>query len=195
MTQNSNQTFGEWLRSIAEAAIIGAIFLIILKGFVMLAACFLPKDENGQPNGVALIVVALGLLVSTLMVLNAVFWMPNYHSIVNAPPAEQRAMMQRKCILQTFNAIMPGQPISPNEFAWAHCVAIDAPDLPTNMQGWMMYNRQVDARDILSKQGIRYRSSSVLLGQISSNDPTKFSGPTWMWADGTRPRTEKYWYF
>lgn len=196
MYQNPNQSFGDWLRNLAEAAAIGAIFLLIMRGFVMLAALVLPKGRDGQPNKGAVVVVALLMLVASIAALNAAI-MPKYHPIVNASPVEQRLMMQRKCVIQTFDTfnLEQGQTVPPDSFAWAHCVDIDAPDLPADMRGWLMLNHRLDARDLLFKRGIQYRSSTILIGQAMSTDPTKFHGPTWMWADGTRPRTEKYWYF
>lgn len=194
MYQNSNQTFGDWLRSLAEAAIIGAIFMIILKGFVMLAALLLPKDENGQPNKAAVVVLAMMLMVGSIFVLNAVL-MPKYHYIVNASPAEQRGMSQRKCMFQVMRTYLPGALIPNNHLLRSYCVALDAPDLPTDLQNQIITTGSPDARDLLSQRGIKYDSSHVVVGSYLSDNSAQFSGPVWMWADGTRPRTEKYWYF
>jgi hypothetical protein len=194
MSQNSNQTFGEFLRSLAEAAIIGAIFMLILKGFVMLAALLLPKDKDGQPNKAAVVVLAMMLMVGSIFLLNAVY-MPKYHYIVNASPAEQRGMSQRKCMFQVTQTYLPGALIPNNHLLRSYCVALDAPDLPDNLQNQIITTGSPDARDLLSRRGIKYNSSHVVVGSYLSDNSAQFSGPVWLWADGTRPRTEKYWYF
>lgn len=195
MSQNSNQTFGDWLRDLAEAAAIGAILMLIFKGFVMLASLVLPKGRNGQPNKSALLVVAMLMLFATFAVINAVFWIPKYHYIVTASPAEQRGMMQRKCIVQVTGTYLPGALIPNDDLLRVHCVALDAPDLPDDLQNQVITTGYPDASRALDQRGIKYKTSFERVGSYISNDPKQFHGTVWMWADDTRPRTEKYWYF
>lgn len=188
-------SFGEWLKEMAANAAVGAIMTGILMGFMWLAIRIVPKDKNGEPRWRFVPPVAVLLIGVTLAILTAIIE-PPYHRVVDAPPSEVRAMMARRCILQMTDFHMPNEPVKSDAMMRAFCVPLDAPPLPADLQGLLLaYIDKVDPFNELPRRNIKYSISTLLAGQVFSNDPDKFRGPVWYWADGTRVSHNKYGLF
>jgi hypothetical protein len=126
---------------------------------------------------------------------------PPYHPITHATPDEARALIMRKCVLK-YSDLMPRARPEDNMIR-AACVPLDAPDLPMDIlakQGNHIttIDEQWDPKDELDRRGIKYYVSGFSYGSLIGGDGTwgfKYRGPDWMYSDGSRPSSNKYWIF
>lgn len=183
------------IEKIVQAVIIGLLFAWIMNLFLKLAYVILPKNEDGTVNPVLQAFVGLSLAGLTLVIISAAIE-PPYHPIVDAKPDTVKSLMYRKCILHVKDDIPLDSPNSDGAPVDLFCVALNSPDLPSDLQNLVVpkYDR-FNPYNELSRRHIKFTQSYSTLGQLRTSNPDQFSGPVWMWADGTRPRTNKYWFF
>jgi len=189
----SEMTFGEWLKELATAAVVGAIMSGIIFVFLLIADAIVPKRKDGTTSGKLTAIVAVLLLAGVCTLLNFLFFTPPYHPIVDASPGEVRSMMYRKCIVQHVDLYR-----KPDAELNVYCAALDGPDLPKDQQGLVLqWQEQPSADAIMTRNNLKYEYSgtSMLASQLLSDDPKVFRSPYWYYKDGTRPSKEKYFFF
>lgn len=175
MENNSNES--TLAKIVGTTIVIGVI--AFLYGCVYKLVEYLTPERLIKKSKFTLQLMTIGTIVLGFFIFDAIMEPPSHPSLAYSPQ-QYREMMMKKCMFQT--------PIFHNQdsYIYTYCVALDAPDLPVNLQGGFT-EFPASPDKFLNELNIVYSTGFVKEVNFHSNNSQKFSHPQLKYLDGTTP--------
>ena len=168
--EQHNESITEDASKALQAAVAFAGLMFLIKYYIEFCIWLAPKPK--RPVVAMLIAIVLPFTVySGFKILGS----PASHPSSHYTPIEWRALVKRKCVAE----IDQNNGVQMN----VACVALDAPDVPQEIQGqWTNVKYAENQHDLLFVS-----FDHINIERYRTNDPAWFEHPNLLWADRTRP--------
>jgi len=173
-----NENNEDWVEKFLTIAVILSIITFIY-GFIYKLIEYLFPEDSIKKSKFAIHSITTGIVMLGFFVIDAIME-PSSHPSLAYSPQQYREMMKKKCMFEIPMFHNLDSNIS------TYCVALDAPDLPVNLQGgYTVYPNSPS--NFFDENNINYSMGTVKEVNYYSDNRQKFSHPAMKYIDGSMP--------